>query len=134
MDAVHLKNGKSRYILRIMNKKRHTELLNSLDTILDKLVNEYRSEKIILFGSLVSGDVHEWSDIDLAIIKETAKPFVDRSVEAALLCLAPVGVDYLVYTPQEFSQLITSKNPFVIEEIINKGKVLYERTTVPTMA
>ncbi|MEZ4860997.1 MAG: nucleotidyltransferase domain-containing protein [Caldilineaceae bacterium] len=117
-----------------MNKKRHAELLHTLDTILDKLVNEYHSEKIILFGSLVTGNVNEWSDIDLAIIKETSKSFIDRSVEAALLCLAPVGVDYLVYTPKEFSQLIRDKNPFVLEEIVNKGKVLYERTAISAVA
>ena len=117
-----------------MNQKRHTELSVALHAILEKLINEYRSEKIILFGSLATGNVSEWSDIDLAIIKETPKPFVDRSVEAALLCRAPVGVDYLVYTPKEFSQLLLDKNPFVVEEIVHKGKVLYERTTVPTMA
>lgn len=110
------------------------ELLHTLDTILGKLINEYRSEKIILFGSLATGNVNEWSDIDLAIIKETSKAFVDRSVDAALLCLAPVGVDYVVYTPTEFSQLIRDKNPFVVEEIVNKGKILYERTAIPAMA
>ncbi len=117
-----------------MDTKRHTVLLKALDAILEKLINEYHSDKIILFGSLATGNVTEWSDIDLAIIKKTSKPFVDRSVEAALLCLVPVGVDYLVYTPNEFSQLITTKNPFIIEEIVNKGKVLYERTAIPAMA
>ncbi len=111
-----------------MDTKRHTVLLKALDAILEKLINEYHSEKIILFGSLVSGNVSEWSDINLAIIKETSQSFVDRSVETALLCLVPVGVDYLVYTPKEFSQLIRDKNPFVIEEIVNKGKILYQRT------
>jgi predicted nucleotidyltransferase len=134
MGAAQLKNVESRCILRTMNKNRQTKLIEALDTILDKLINDYQSEKIILFGSLVSDNVHEWSDIDLAIIKETPKPFIDRSVEAALLCLAPVGVDYLVYTPQEFLQLITDKNPFVVEEIVNRGKVLYERTAIPAMA
>lgn len=110
------------------------ELLHVLETILGKLINEYHSEKIILFGSLATGNVNEWSDIDLAIIKETSTSFVDRSVDAALLCLAPVGVDYVVYTPAEFSQLIRDKNPFVLEEIVNKGKVLYEHTAIPAMA
>jgi predicted nucleotidyltransferase len=117
-----------------MNQKRHAELSIALQAILDKLIHEYRSEKIILFGSLATGNVGEWSDIDLAIIKETPKPFVDRSVEAAVLCRAPVGVDYLVYTPKEFSQLIRDKNPFIVEEVVHKGKVLYERTPVPAMA
>jgi predicted nucleotidyltransferase len=117
-----------------MNQKRYAELSTALQAILTKLIHEYRSEKIILFGSLATGTVGEWSDIDLAIIKETPKPFVDRSVEAAVLCRAPVGVDYLVYTPKEFSQLIHDKNPFVIEEIVHKGKVLYERAPIPAMA
>ncbi len=47
---------------------------------------------------------------------------------------APVGVDYLVYTPTEFSQLIRDNNPFVIEEIVHNGKVLYERTPIPAMS
>ena len=51
-----------------------------------------------------------------------------------LLCRAPVGVDYLVYTPKEFSQLIRDKNPFIVEEVVHKGQVLYERTPVPAMA
>jgi predicted nucleotidyltransferase len=117
-----------------INQERYAELSRALDTILQKLIDEYRSEKIILFGSLATGNVHEWSDIDLAIIKETSKAFVDRSIEAALLCSVPVGVDYLVYTPHEFSQLVADKNPFVIEELVNNGKVLYERAAVPAMA
>jgi uncharacterized protein len=116
-----------------MNQKRHAELSTALQGILDKLIHEYRSEKIILFGSLAAGTVGEWSDIDLAIIKETPKSFVDRSVEAALLCRASVGVDYLVYTPTEFSQLIRNNNPFVTEEIVRNGKVLYERAPTPAM-
>ena len=28
-------------------------------------------DKVIVFGSLASGQVHEWSDIDLVIVKET---------------------------------------------------------------
>jgi hypothetical protein len=48
--------------------------------------------------------------------------------EVALLCRAPVGVDYLVYTPQEFDRLASDKgNPFFQHEILEKGQVLYER-------
>jgi uncharacterized protein len=48
--------------------------------------------------------------------------------------LARVGVDYLVYTPDEFAQMIVEKNPFIIEEVLGKGKVLYERFSAKTMA
>lgn len=106
---------------------RQEKLNQALDGILEVLKREYRPEQVILFGSLAGGEVKEWSDIDLAIIKETSLPFLERLVEVALLCRAPVGVDYLVYTPGEFRQMLDEGNPF-IREIIEKGKIVYERS------
>jgi hypothetical protein len=41
------------------------ELNNELNRIVDVIVNDYRPEKIILFGSLANDDIHNFSDIDL---------------------------------------------------------------------
>jgi predicted nucleotidyltransferase len=106
--------------------ERQKKLNQALEDILEVLKREYRPERVILFGSLAEGEVKEWSDIDLAIIKDTTLPFIERLVEVALLCRAPVGVDYLVYTPGEFRQMMAEENPF-IREIVEKGKVLYEQ-------
>ena len=77
---------------------------------------------------MAGGDIHEWSDIDLVIVKDTPKRFLARLKEVALLCRSPVGVDYLVYTPQEFDQLAAdTSNPFFQREILEKGRVLYEQ-------
>ena len=116
-----------------MNKERQAKLSKALRQILKVLKEEVQPQKVILFGSMASGNVAEWSDLDLVIIQETQQPFIRRSEEIALLCLAPVGVDYLVYTPAEFEQMIADQNPFVLEEIIKKGKILYEREPVAAM-
>jgi uncharacterized protein len=113
---------------------REAALQETLDHILKTIIAHYQPEKIILFGSLASGQVGEWSDLDLVIIKETGKPFLQRSEEVALLCMAPVGIDYLVYTPAEFAQMIASRNPFIVEEVLQKGKVLYEREPMAALA
>jgi len=106
---------------------RQLQLENALDHTLRVLVEEYQPQKVILFGSMASGETSEWSDIDLVIIKDTPKRFLDRLKEVALLCRATVGVDYLVYTPQEFEELASEEsNLFVQREIMQKGKVLYE--------
>ena len=110
-----------------MNIKREAKLTEALDHILSILTTQYQPEKVILFGSMSSAAVGEWSDIDLVIIKETSLPFLQRLKEVALLCHAPVGVDFLVYTPSEFKQMIAEKNPFILEEILGKGKILYEQ-------
>lgn len=41
-----------------------------LKKIVEVLKQEYDPEKIILFGSLLDGNIHEYSDIDLLIIKK----------------------------------------------------------------
>lgn len=98
------------------------------------LIAQYQPEKIILFGSLATGDWQAWSDVDLAIIKNTDETFLQRSKQVALMCRPSVGVDFLVYTPAEFQQMIAEKNPFVLTEILEKGKVLYDRHAVAAVA
>lgn len=111
----------------MMNTKRHEKLTEALDHILSILISQYQPEKVMLIGSMSTATVGEWSDIDLVIIKETSLPFLQRLKEVALLCQAPVGVDFLVYTPDEFKQMIAEGNPFILEEVLDKGKVLYEQ-------
>jgi len=102
-------------------------MIKELHQVVEKLKTSYKPEKIILFGSLANGRIKKWSDIDLAIIKKTKKRFLDRLEEVALLCDYSVGIDFLVYTPEEFEQMKSEKRYFITDEIIKKGKVMYER-------
>jgi predicted nucleotidyltransferase len=107
-------------------RKHKAALEKWLKVILKKLIDEYKAEKIILFGSLVIGEIDESTDIDLVIVKRTRKRFLRRSIEVGLLCMAKVGIDYFVYTPKEFRQM-AEENPFFQQEVLAKGKVLYEK-------
>lgn len=106
--------------------RRRALLESELARYIRILHEEYAPQRVLLFGSMVSGEVEEWSDIDLVIIKETEQKFLDRTREVMALLQPRVGVDILVYTPQEFEQL-QRERAFVREEIVTKGKVLYER-------
>jgi len=102
------------------------ELLNNeLERMIKVLVNEYQAEKIILFGSLAEGKVHDWSDIDLIVIKETGKPFYERLEEVVEIVKPNVGTDIIVYSPKELEEM--RERLFFEEEILKKGKVIYER-------
>lgn len=90
------------------------------------LIKHLNPEKIILFGSLPNQAVHEWSDVDLVIIQQTELPFTKRIREVLLLLQPKVGVDLLIYTPDEFEQM-SKERLFVQKEILKKGKVIYER-------
>ena len=103
---------------------RKTELENELARIVLVLTHEYEPLKIILFGSLVSGDIHEYSDIDLIVIKDSQKDFYERLKEVGLLVMPELGADILVYTSEEFE--IVKNRLFFREEVLKKGKVLYD--------
>ena len=83
---------------------------------------------IIVVGSRARRDspADEWSDLDLVIIQETQVPFLDRIRKVLDLLKPTVGVDLLVYTPDEFEQL-SRERAFVRQEIVGKGRVIYER-------
>lgn len=104
---------------------RKQELELALTRVVSNLVERYRPQCIILFGSLARGECHEGSDIDLAIIKETDTPFLRRLDDARAAADTPVAKDLVVYTPQEWREMIRTGNYFVREEILERGKVLY---------
>jgi predicted nucleotidyltransferase len=110
---------------QVLDKKR--ELEKELLRITDVLIRDYAPEKIILFGSLASGGAGEDSDIDLVIVKETGERFLERLHRVRLLTHPNVGVDFLVYTEGEVRAMKQEGRRFMTKEIMEKGKVLYEK-------
>jgi len=103
------------------------KLQDELDRYLDLLIEYVAPDKVILFGSFAQDEVRAWSDIDLIVVTDTAARFLDRSKEMLQLLQPRVGLDVLVYTPEEFQRLCRER-PFFREEILEKGKVVYERS------
>lgn len=92
-----------------------------------KLVQEYRPERVVLFGSYAYGRPDEDSDIDLLIIKDTTERFMKRMLTVRRILTDPkrtIALEPIVLTPQEVSRQLAKGDQF-IAEIIEKGKVLY---------
>jgi len=78
--------------------QRKEALEKELQRIIATLVGKYQPEKIILFGSLTSGQMQEWSDIDLLIVKETIERPLDRTTGIIKMLNYPrVAIDIFVY-------------------------------------
>ncbi len=101
-------------------------LEQELARYLDLLIEYSDPEQILVFGSLATGEIHPWSDIDLLIIQETDQPFLQRLRRIRRLIQPKVGTDILVYTPAEFEQLRHNRL-FFQEEVLAKSQVIYER-------
>jgi len=90
------------------------------------IVKSYQPEKIILFGSYATGTPTSDSDVDLLVIMDTEKSTWDVSVEISLMLKHSFPMDIIVKTPQEIDKRL-KYGDFFIQEIMENGRVLYER-------
>lgn len=99
----------------------------SLRPAVQKIVDELKPEKIILFGSYAYGRPTPHSDVDLLVVLKTNASLTERSWKVSRLLLPrPFPVDILVKTPKEIEKALKSGD-FFVQEILTRGKVLYER-------
>ena len=106
---------------------RKSQLEQELKRITEIIIREYKPQRMILFGSLAQGTTHEWSDIDLAIVKNTRRRFIARIGDVFRLVHPQLALNVVVYTPKEVSGMVESGHYFWRDEITGKGKVLYDR-------
>jgi len=101
----------------------------SIHDIVAKLVHNYQPEKIVLYGSCARSTMHADSDIDMLIIKNTAKKrHIDRWMEVRKLTRDAnrnISFEPLILTASELQERI-EMGDFFIQEIIEEGRVLYE--------
>lgn len=99
----------------------------TLHEIVDKIVAATHPQAVILFGSLARGEAGPDSDLDLMVIKESDKPRIERYSEVRRLFRGMgIGMDILVYTPEEFAQF-QSVPGSLTHTVTHEGRVLYGR-------
>ncbi len=102
------------------------EAWETLARDLRPIFEKHKVLRAILFGSLARGEASRRSDVDLIIIQETDKRFLDRYNEILMEISQAVpgrDVDLLIYTPEELERM--ADRPF-IARALREGKVLYE--------
>ena len=110
-----------------MGKKR-SKHGKQIQEMVDRIVQRFDPEKIILFGSHARGDAGPDSDVDLLVVMPVAGSKRDKMVEIGVaLHDIPLPKDIIVTTPEDFEwrkEIVgTIERPAVQE-----GKVLYART------
>lgn len=92
------------------------------------ILKAVKPEKIILFGSAVSGNVFNGNDIDLCVIKNGNPLELKKSFWGFLRKAGydwEIEPDICVYPPGVYANYLRRGDPFINE--IAKGKILYER-------
>ncbi len=100
---------------------------NQIEMILKIIVDKYKPEKVILFGSYAYGNPSKDSDLDLLIVKDSNLPRYKRAREIRkyLWGITDIPKDIIVYTQEEIDDWAKVKEAF-ITTIVKNGKVLYE--------
>lgn len=112
----------------ILRERRRRALEKDLKKLMTRLRKSYKPQKVILFGSLASGRVSPDGDLDLLIVKKNVpQRYWDRLKEMVPLVKdCQVGVDFVIWKPEELEREM-DRNFFLRDEILKKGKILYER-------
>ena len=103
------------------------QLDNFLDT-LRPLLDAQGAHAAWIFGSHARGTAGADSDVDVIVVAPTDRPFVDRFRDyLPAIVDAGVGVDLLVYTPEEFAQVQAEGRPFLVDALAGARQVYVGR-------
>lgn len=104
-----------------------SQVEDKLQEVTKRIVEAFNPQWIIVFGSHAYGQPTPDSDVDLLIVMESNERPATRAMQVSkLLRPRPFPVDILVRTPQEIQQRLEMGDYF-IREIMERGRVLYER-------
>lgn len=99
-----------------------------LEPYLRIIVDRFRPEKIILFGSYAYGEPDEHSDFDLLVVRRGIASEGDSDLEIRKLLWEVPGrrppFTILTKTPEHLSERLSARSPFY-EEIVGKGVEVY---------
>jgi HEPN domain-containing protein/predicted nucleotidyltransferase len=98
----------------------------TLPAVVERIVQELKPEKIVLFGSYARGEQTPDSDVDLLVIMQTDESHAERSrAVSRLIDPRPFPTDIVVRTPDEVQRAFDRKE-FFVPHILSEGRVLYD--------
>jgi uncharacterized protein len=90
-----------------------------------RIAQQYKPEKIILFGSHAYGQPTPESDIDLLVVMNFEGSPIQQAIRISRELGLVTPVDLLVRTPEQVQERLRIEDPFM-REIVEHGKVMYE--------
>jgi len=105
--------------IRSVDIRHRDEIYKAIEELIHRIKKELPVKSVYLYGSFATGHIHEGSDIDLVIVGDFQERFTDRI--ARILDMTNLPIQPLVYTPEEFDEMVQRKNP-LITEVLRTGK------------
>jgi uncharacterized protein len=96
-----------------------------IKSVCKQIVDNFQPEKVVLFGSYAYGTPTEDSDIDLLVVMPYTGNELEQMVKVRRRLKSKYPLDVLVKTAAQLKAR-NELGDFFIQEILEKGKILYE--------
>ena len=100
----------------------------AIDQVVQQIVEKFKPQKIILFGSYARGNPRPESDVDMLVVMDTSLREVQQSIQICQQIEYRFGLDLIVHTPKHLDERLKMKDWF-LRDVLKEGKVLYETSS-----
>jgi predicted nucleotidyltransferase len=101
--------------------------LGDIRNVVQKIVQSFRPERVVLFGSFARQTAGHDSDVDLLVVVPHEGSAAKCAAEIRQAVDFGFPCDLLVRSPQKVAERLRMGDPF-LKEIFANGKTLYEST------
>lgn len=109
-----------------MDKRASAEELDQIIARLEAIFERHRVRRAILFGSFARGEPSRRSDVDLLVIQQSNKRWLDRYqgiLREVTEAVRGRDVEMLIYTPEELEAM---SETHLVAAALREGKTIYE--------
>jgi predicted nucleotidyltransferase len=99
--------------------------MDQIKSLSMRIAQEFRPQRIVLFGSYANGEPTDDSDVDLLVVMTFTRRPVRKAIEIRSRVRPQTPVDVIVRTPAQIAERI-AKGDWFMQEIVEKGRTLYE--------
>ena len=108
-----------------MTEIENSVTLKDIREIVRQIVERFRPQKVILFGSHAQGRPTKDSDVDLLVVMDANEQTLHTAARISAAIDHPVPLDIIVFRPSDLEASLQRKGVFATE-VMAKGVVLYE--------
>jgi predicted nucleotidyltransferase len=97
----------------------------AINQVVKQIVEKFKPQKIILFGSYARGNPRPESDVDMLVVMNTRLKDIHQAIQICQQIEYRFGLDLIVHKPKYLAQRVKTGDWF-LREVLKEGKVLYE--------
>jgi len=99
--------------------------MDKIQSFVDRLVEAYEPERVLLFGSYAWGNPTDDSDVDIMVVMPCDVQSAYKAAEMRSRLRPGFPLDLIVRTPETIAQRLAWNDYFLLD-IFEKGIILYE--------